>query len=335
MLCCAVVPSGCSDETAAGPKSEEDASSQQTSGAGLGKLCASNNDCVQHALTCYITNVNTGTGICSKGCKQESDCGGGTHCNPLQGVLACTPPQLCDACNSDDECGPDAPICAKFGEKSGFCSLKCNVGDGKCPGGYSCKQYGQTVGQFACRPDHGSCTGDGGHCAPCKTDGDCNANTTCFQSKPGAERFCAQRCAVGTNPDGCATGFKCASYGGKGYCYKVLPGGGAAGEKLLPTCIAGTKGFCDACEEDWECVSGRCATKNDKKFCAQVGTCAKESEKTDCPYGDQDATFCVPSNKGMICAPAPLFNCHGYKACLSHPCGVDELCDDGLCKAKK
>ena len=337
LLACLLVASiaGCEDSTAAGPGAEDGKNGGAvTAASGLGKTCAGNNDCKPHGLTCYITNSNKASGICSKGCESEGDCGANTHCNPLGTNLVCTPPQLCDPCETSDNCGPDAPLCiTNPTTKGGFCSRLCNVGDGKCPGGYSCKQFGNRVDEFACQPDYGACVGDGQHCSPCKTDGDCGKNASCFQSKAGAERFCAKRCAVGTNPDGCSEGFKCASYGGKGYCYKriKIQTKNGPGEQLVPTCVAGKKGFCDACEEDWQCGSGRCVTKNEKKFCAQGGPCTKATEIEDCPYGGQ-ATFCVPAGDSNVCAPPPAFNCHGYKACLSHPCGGDEHCDSGICK---
>lgn len=329
----AAISVGCADETTAGPGADKDASAAATP-SGLGKACVTNNDCEAYDLTCYLTGgagASRNTGICSKGCDKESDCGGGTHCNPLGGILYCAPPQLCDTCKTDDDCGPDAPLCVGD-DGAKYCSRLCNVGDGKCPGGYSCKQFGTRVDEFACAPDYGSCAGDGSHCSPCKTDSQCSTGTKCFSAKEGAERFCAQTCDVATTPDGCPVGHKCASYGGVGYCYKHIATDANGKDVLLPTCIAASKGYCDACESDWQCASGRCATKNDKKFCAQIGTCTKQTEKEDCPYATQDATFCVPSNKGQICAPSPAFNCHGYKACLSHPCGADERCDDGLCK---
>ena len=69
-----------------------------------------------------------------------------------------------------------------------------------------------------------------------------------------------------------------------------------------------------------------------KKFCGLPDPC---SSNDDCPLGGT-ATFCVDSNngKGKICAPPAAFNCHGYKACFSHPCPVGEICIDGVCKAK-
>jgi len=322
---------GCSDETVDGPSDDKDGGAT-ASDSGLGKLCASNNDCAKYGLSCYITNLRSGVGICSQGCKIQSDCTNGTFCNPLGDVLVCTPPRLCDPCQSSSQCGPNAPECVQ--PKDGgarFCTFKCNVGDGKCPAGYSCRQYGSKVDEFACHPDYGSCKGDGAHCSPCKTTADCSPAAVCFQSKDDAERYCATTCQAKGGAGQCPTGTTCVSYGGKGYCYKVISSTGRGPPKSLPTCGAGSKGFCDACEENWQCASGRCVTKNGKKFCAQKGNCSKSSEATDCPYGGQ-ATFCVPSDKGNVCAPPPAFHCHGYKACLSHPCGGGEVCDNGLCK---
>ncbi len=326
MVCAAVLTCGaaCSDENAKGP--EADAVDSGHTESGLGKPCASNADCKPYGLTCYITDSKSGIGICSKGCKGEGDCGNGTHCNPLSGALVCTPPRLCDACASDAECGPDAPLCVapKFGDS--FCTLKCNVGDGKCGAGFSCVQFGTKVDEFACQPIAGSCSGDGGQCSPCKTDADCKLGASCFQAKADSERFCALECAPGTANDSCPDGFGCASYADGGYCFKVVNAAGQ--DKLLPTCVAGSKGFCDACDENWQCASGRCATKNGKKFCVHSKDC---NQHGDCPYPEK-GTWCVPSASWKICAPPPAFHCHGFKTCLSHPCQGDEKCVNGFCK---
>ncbi len=100
-----------------------------------------------------------------------------------------------------------------------------------------------------------------------------------------------------------------------------------------PTCAKGDKGFCDACKNDWECLSKRCVTKNNELFCAQPNPCTKGGEGDDCPYGGQ-ATYCVSSNKGMVCAPPLAHHCHGFKACLHALCGPDDVCSNGLCKPK-
>lgn len=328
----------CTDAPAAGPSLEADTSSSggaaadggaASSTAGLAKACVSNAECTPYGLTCYVLSPNLR--ICSRGCQSSNDCGAGTFCNPLSGALVCTPPGLCDRCKNADECGPDAPVCANTGKGDGFCTRQCTAGKGQCGAGYTCVQYGTKVSEFGCRPLSGSCFGDGEQCSPCKADADCKVGAACFQAKDGAERFCAERCEPQLSSVQCPLGFGCAAYGNAGFCFQRVATD--TGAKLLATCAAGAKGFCDACADDWECASGRCATKEGKTFCASAKVCNKDTEAADCPYGGV-ATFCVPSNKGNICAPPIAQHCHGYKACLTHPCGADERCDNGVCKVK-
>ncbi len=311
------------DDPADGPDGGETSGGKGQDTNLIGKSCAGNADCTPHGLSCYVTGAGA-TGICSKGCTTESDCGGGlAHCNSVQGSLICTLPQYCDPCEDDNGCGPDAPVCLKDASGAGYCTKKCTVKEGACPAGALCRSYGEKVDEFACAPASGSCSGDGTQCSPCKTDGDCSPGHSCFQADADAERFCAKGCDAAANT-GCDSGFTCESYGGKGVCYKLIDGKGQ------PTCADGAKGFCDPCAEDWECGSGRCVAKNKKMFCGLPTPC---STNIDCPLGGQ-ATFCVASRngKGNICAPPPAFNCHGYKACFSHPCGPGETCVDGVCK---
>ncbi|MCO4760784.1 MAG: hypothetical protein KC502_04725 [Myxococcales bacterium] len=294
----------------------------------VGATCASNLDCAKYGLSCYVTNDKTGTGICSRGCETETDCGGGlAHCNNVEGALVCTLPRYCDPCTSAQECGPEAPICAKDDKGIGFCTTSCTVNQDACSGDALCRKYGPKVTDFACMPARGSCSGDGSQCSPCKTNGDCGDNHTCFQADGSTERFCSQHCnPKASGNTGCAAGFQCVPHGDKGLCYQVIGG------KPRPSCSVATRGYCDPCVDDWQCASNRCATKNNKSFCVQKEPCSKDSEGEDCPLGGV-ATFCVPSSKGTICAPPPAFNCHGYMACFSHPCGANESCINGECKA--
>ena len=319
----------CSDDIKkAGPA---DASATATDGTSatsfVGVACASNNDCVTYGLTCYVTNSAAGTGICSRGCKTETDCGGGlAHCNSVQGELICTLPRYCDPCTTEQDCGASAPTCVKDTAGNGFCSNTCTVNQDACAPGALCRKFGPKVDEFACMPAGGTCSGDGGQCSPCKTDGDCSPDHACFQADANGERFCSRGCnPAASGNSGCEEGYQCVKYGEKGVCYKVIDG------KPRPSCSAGTKGFCDPCTDDWQCASNRCATKNDKRFCVQPTPCNKDKEGEDCPLGGV-ATFCVPSSSGNICAPPPAFNCHGYMACFSHPCGPSEQCVNGICK---
>lgn len=290
--------------------------------SGFGRACAGNADCAPFGLTCFL-GAN-GVGSCSRGCQADADCGGGLRCNPVEGVLLCSAPLYCDGCQSDADCGPTAPLCRRdltdagvWG--AGYCTMACNVGDKTCPAGSSCSKGAgsSSIKDISCRPDRGSCSGDGSQCSPCKTSGDCSPGHDCIQPSASSERFCALRC----DNSPCAKGYLCTKLAGVGYCYAEVDG------KAIPTCSAGLKGYCDACSEDWQCASGRCVTK-EEKFCAQPGSCSKETEKQDCPAG----TACVPSQQGQACVPPLAYKCHLWKACMSKPCGADEVCDDGVCR---
>ena len=334
--------SACDDKIISSELKAKDTAAQDTVGGddsgavpdGLGKACKGNADCKSSGLTCFLTDEVNLTGICSKVCLTEADCGGITHCNPVSGVLICTLPRYCDPCTLDADCGPEAPLCVSRPSAPDLhlCSQNCQTGDGGCSAGSSCVQFGGQAKDFACMPDYGSCSGGGEHCSPCKGVGDCALGTECKQFSADTERFCAQLC----DPDGggtsCPTNYKCTKYGDKGYCFQIVGKDDDGKTITYPTCAKGDKGFCDACEHDWECLSKRCVNKNNESYCAQPNPCSKGGEAEDCPYGGV-ATFCVSSNKGMVCAPPLAHHCHGFKSCLHALCSKNEVCDNGLCKS--
>jgi hypothetical protein len=280
---------------------------QTAAGHGIGRLCAGNADCAADGLVCFGTGV---VPMCSRTCAQASDCPAGTFCNAIKGQQICTPPAYCDPCASRDD-GTLGP---------GYCTTECVIGVDPCPGGASCSKHSgsASIKDFTCRPDSRLCRGDGGQCSPCQVDADCQSGHDCLQPIPDGERFCAQRCDAAA----CPSGSICTKLGGVGYCYADVGG------KPEPTCSAGKKGYCDLCSADWQCASGRCVSKESQSFCAQPGTCSKETESQDCPTG----TFCVPTQSGPACVPPPAYKCQLWKACVSAPCGAGEQCVDGLCR---
>lgn len=292
----------------------------------IGKACASNADCALIGLKCFETNAATGAGICSKKCTSAADCDTGTFCNPQSDLLICTPPRFCNGCSSNAECGAEG-LCLAGKNGAKYCTRPCTFGDNSCPPASSCKQFGAAIHEFACQPDYGSCVGDGAQCSPCSGPGDCAAGTECHYASATGERFCAKVCTP-ASPTDCPGGYSCSQPKGssKAYCFKVI------GKEAVATCAKGDKGFCEPCTADYECLSGRCALKNGKKFCVEPSPC--KSNK-DCPHGGE-ATACVPSDngKGTICAPPLSWGCQGYLACLSVNCGPDETCMSGVCKKK-
>jgi hypothetical protein len=295
--------------------------------AGIGKPCLAQADCPKE-LFCQDLDAVTGQGICTKLCKDETECLVGSRCNPRAGKLICTLPRYCNPCAGDADCSSDAPLCLKDKNGQGFCTMSCYIGDSKCGAGSSCVQFGESTKDFACRPDYGACKGNGEHCSPCATAKDCGAGTECYLAKSG-EHFCAQLCDPVSAPS-CPKGFACAPAGGsKGYCFRQAKDD-TGKDALVATCAKGDKGYCDACNAHYECASGKCVSKEGKKFCGLPSACATNA---DCPYGGE-GTFCVPTNVGNNCAPPIGWHCTGYKACLKPGCKPNETCDNGICKAK-
>jgi hypothetical protein len=305
-----------------------DTTKADVASSGIGHTCAANADCALFGLYCQI-NAGAPTGFCSKACGQDGDCSPSYFCNNLGSKRICTTARYCNHCASASDCSPDAPLCVPDSQGAGYCAHACSVGDKGCPPGASCKQYGSGVNDSACAPDYGTCSGDGAQCSPCDIDGDCSPGNVCFTSPTTQERFCDQTCDP-AKAGGCPPGFACAAHksgSAQGLCWRQF------GKEVLATCAKGDKGYCDACDENYECASNRCASKLGKKFCAEPMPCEKATEASDCPYGGE-ATYCVPADVGNICAPPPSYNCQGFKACLGHPCQDTQECDNGICKSK-
>ena len=292
----------------------------------IGKPCAMTADCPGD-LKCIETNAATGDGICSQACATTADCPTGGFCHIVGKQMACTLAGLCDPCKDDADCGANAPLCAPGKDGKTFCTAACAFGDKSCQPGYSCEQYGSAIDDFACRPDYGACSGGGEACAPCQAQSDCKSGTQCLTSPDTGERACFATCTKATD---CAAGFDCSP---KGVCSRLVPDADPKKPAVyVQTCAKASRGYCDPCTDDWQCASSRCATTAGQSFCVEPTACVKANETKDCA----DGTFCVPSDKGMICAPPPSWKCQGYKACLgkTFPCNNTEVCSDGLCKPK-
>ena len=302
--------------------SSTDAKAETASASGVGKVCVVPNDCAALGLTCFEIDPSTGAGICSKLCASSSECPGGNYCNPQSGKLICTPPRFCNPCQVAEDCGKGA-ICLQGTGGQKYCTKACSQGKPTCAPASSCRQYGSGVDDFACQPDFGSCSGDGNQCSPCAGQADCAKGLECHYAASTGERFCAKVCTPGA-AGACPSGYSCTTpkSAKTSYCFKSV------GKDSVPTCSKGDKGFCEPCNADYDCASGRCASKNGEKFCVAPTACTGPK---DCPYGGE-ATFCVPSDKGMICAPPLAWGCQGYLTCLAHACENGEVCVAGQCK---
>lgn len=312
------------DASAGGDAPMIDSSADSTGASGVGKSCVVPSDCAALSLTCFETDPATGAGICSKPCSGAGDCPQGTYCNPQSGKLICTAPRFCNPCQVASDCGTGG-LCLQGPAGQKYCTKPCAQAKSTCAPASSCRQYGSNVDDFACQPDYGTCVGDGSQCSPCSGQGDCGAGLECHLATATGERFCAKVCTPGA-ANACPAGYGCSTPKGSktSYCFKKV------GDSLIATCAKGDRGFCEPCNADYECASGRCASKNGEKFCVAPTPC---SGPKDCPYGGE-ATFCVPSDngKGMICAPPLSWGCQGYLTCLAHACASDEVCVAGQCK---
>ena len=313
------------NDAASGLDTAGGVSDSGTTSSGLGRACAHTADCPD-GLQCIATNIATGDGICSNTCTSNADCTHGGYCNPMGKLLICTHEAWCQPCATDADCDSATPLCVPGKDGKSLCSAPCTLGDTTCRAGWSCEQYAGTIDSFACRPDYGSCSGGGEFCAPCQTNADCKAGTTCTTSPDTGERACFQACATTA---ACPAGFVCSP---KGMCAREIPAADKTPVTYIQTCGKSGRIYCDTCDADWQCASGKCATVNDQAFCAEPTECVKANETKDCAEG----TFCVPSNKGQVCAPPASWKCQGFKACLGKaaPCGSNEVCDNGLCKPK-
>jgi hypothetical protein len=170
---------------------------------------------------------------CTGSCNTNDDCPLPMKCDAdYDGVKKCLKRNVCDECQSDDNCGytggvfrSDFNVCVPVTRdgKSGFyCSKQC-VSDGDCPGAakrskwMTCQPATDADGNAGnvCLHWYGACTGDGNICDPCRTQDECGAGLKCIDNPYGSysypltgERMCNKRCSMdsdckGPNMDVC------------------------------------------------------------------------------------------------------------------------------------
>jgi hypothetical protein len=146
--------------------------------------------CGQMACTtdadCPLTTERCSGGVCRFGCKKDADCpksnGAVQLCDSTAGV--------CLACLSDDDCPPANGTYQHC--NAGVCTPECS-GDSDCStwmGNQRCTPLA------VCTPRAGSCLGDGGFCAPCRSDDDCHGGY-CLTAPYSGERFCSHAVKTG------------------------------------------------------------------------------------------------------------------------------------------
>ncbi|GEM_PF-4046083 len=220
---------------------------------GFNKPCVSGADCAEFGLSCFRYGTQDVDPICSKLCDDNMDCPVYYVCDYKFGyetpVKICKPARFCSECQDDVQCDYAGMKCISY-KKEGerFCSEPCVPGVPSCPGGAVC-DYVESSADWRCVPTYGSCKGDGGVCSPCNLEEDCQSPSFhCIESYYTKERFCSKEC---DGPAECPTGHSCFDVGAaKGLCFLTHKG------EYVPTCHAGTQGFCRECRGNYECAEG-------------------------------------------------------------------------------
>ncbi len=249
-----------------------------------------------------------GPAVCVPGCTDDTDCTGGTVCDPSGGFAgACYSPDASvgDACTDDAMC-PSGGFCfaeAFGGWPDGMCILfGCDATDGTgCPEGATCIPGRRS----------GLCVSD------CATDGDCRAGYRCADNAALAgTRYCAPVLAAADIGQPCSgmDGVACAGgsclreidtgYPGS-YCAQngCTPGASASGCPGDTVCVAdGTTNRClDACAAEADCRDGYACTPVDPSAMSGPSYC-----KPACTMNVQcvnDGATCDTATG--LCAPPP------------------------------
>lgn len=128
-------------------------------GCGLGAVCI-DGACIERNCStsgqCGIEQFCSAQGVCTPGCKEDTDCRFGDYCEEATATCQaaecsdtrldcgfqefCSPAgecydaggYYCRSCNDDGDCGGAGNMCL-----SGYCGVTC-VADSDCPSGYDC-----------------------------------------------------------------------------------------------------------------------------------------------------------------------------------------------------
>jgi hypothetical protein len=228
---------------------------------------------------------------------------------------SCDNPDLCAACTNDSDCGTGE--CKTDSRGLGFCTEQCDYfGSGACPRDFYCKQFGTTPQDFYCSPVTGTCAEDDQDCAACESDSDCGNGLICYKT-PSGVRFCARKCSGDGTCPAEYPNLSCGHVEGdsESYCFPKIGG--------LPSakCGAYPLSFCEPCEEDSECDTGKCvASPNIGAVCSM--SCGSTDE---CPPG----TDCVHD----ACVPPIAYGCQGFLSCFGVECPTGHQCYHGFCFA--
>ncbi|MEZ4404541.1 MAG: hypothetical protein R3B06_31260 [Kofleriaceae bacterium] len=309
--CATSRPSGTTDD--AGPA--VDGAVDAATGLGFGEACVDDVECASRV--CH--DDGSGARVCTRTC--DFDCPDGYACHTVSHdggdlrVCVLGPPNLCDGCATDEDCGDDGDLCVQL-TAGKFCAVDCTSDPTVCAVGFTCQQATSVDERprRQCLPLNGVCCVDG--------DGDLHGvgggclDADCDDADPssyvGGRETCDGRdndCVGGVDdhPLDCAAPM--CELGALGYFER--PGdvcGGASGCAQQPAVL------CDlyTCDGGGE-AGDRCAT-----------SCDGEVDAKCIPAAHCDASVCLPDvANGQACDEA--------SDCQSGHCANGFCCADGDC----
>jgi len=287
-------------------------------GGGVGQYCATAYECSCFGLQCALKEKGDPNAFCTRTCESDDDCPTGNVCGEYESMAVCVPGELCESCENSTQCGLNAPSCVNDADGVGFCTKECNPGSPNCGPGNKCFRPNFNNPNFYCGPITESCVGNGGNCEPCRANEDCLEGNICYTSFDTGERYCAVLCEKDEN---CPRDFRCLKTGKDQVCVWF------SGEQFLATCTAGASGFCEYCDDHFQCESNLCY-KNEASGVSHCAiSCEGQTDKHSCPEG----TFCVTGPGGWVCSPPNAYKCSGWLNCVGVECSPGEVCQKGFC----
>ena len=287
-------------------------------GGGIGQFCTGAADCSCFDLQCALKEKGDPNAFCTTTCEVDADCPSGNVCGEYEGMSVCVPGEICAPCDNAEQCGKNAPACVKNNDGASFCTRECNPGSPDCGPGNKCFRPNFNDPNFYCGPITENCVGAGGNCDPCVNDDDCLEGNICYTSFDTGERYCAVRCEDDEN---CPRDFRCLKAGKDNVC------AWHTGEQFFATCMAGVLGFCEYCDDNFQCESNICYKNSASGVSHCAIPCEGQLDKHSCPEG----TFCVTGPGGWVCSPPNAYKCSGWLNCVGVECAPGEVCQKGFC----